>query len=58
MSGPPGRAQREQPIGGLGLGVRAFVRSHAATAPDTGGNRRLNETFYGGSYGFRPVSLI
>ena len=42
--------------------VRVFVRGVPArgprTAPDMNKNRRLNETVYGGSCGFRSVSLI
>ena len=43
---------------GGGYGFTAHETERFFTAHETGGNRRPNETFYGGSCGFRSVSLI
>ena len=51
-------ARGRYPPWGKRRGCQGRLRLSCVTAQETGGNRRLNETFYGESCGFRSVSLI
>ena len=49
---------RSDLAGGFGVVAVALQTSRSRTAPATENLRRLNGAFYGGSCGFRSVSLI